>query len=287
LRRTLLKLRICAAALAVAALAAACGGGSTPSATNDTGSTENETTSNALDVTMQDYAFAVEGEVTAGPAVVNFENVGEEFHHAIVGKLGEGKTLEDVEKLVNEGLQGPPPPWFDDGPIDQTLVSPGQNAGLVLDLEEGTYVFLCFMPDPEGQPHVTHGMYQTFDVAAADGVEPIEPTDTVSMTKDGAEAPELPAGESFLEVTNDDEVPGEVYIVQADGGLDTDAVDEWFAGGQKGEPPVVFFGGTHTFGPGESVLLRFDLEPGDYQIVASFGEGKDVTDVPTDFTVEG
>jgi hypothetical protein len=275
-----------AAALVLSALTAACGGDSQNTADNntDTGGSEQSAT-NRIDVTMQDYAFVAEGEVTAGPALVNFENVGEEFHHAIVGKLGEGKTLEDVQALVDEGLQGPPPPWFDDAPIDQTLVSPGQNAGIVLDLEEGTYALLCFMPDPEGQPHVTHGMLQTFDVAAGEA-EPIEADASISMTKEGADAPELPAGESFVEVTNDDEIPGEVYIVQAPGGLDPDAVDKWFRGGQKGEPPVTFFGGTHTFGPGESVTLRFDLEPGDYQIVASYEVKGEVEDVPTDFTVE-
>jgi hypothetical protein len=49
---------------------------------------------------------------------------------------------------------------------------------------------------------------------------------------------------------------------------------------------VDFFGGTHAFEPGETVTLQFDLDPGDYQIVASYGEGEDITDVPTDFTVE-
>ena len=283
-----MKRRLSAAALVLSALAAACGGGSGDGGNDgtDTGTGAEQPAVNRLDITMQDYAFATEGEVTAGPALLNFENVGEEFHHAIVGKLGEGKTLEDVQALVDKGLQGPPPPWFDDAPIDQTLISPGRNAGIVLDLEEGTYAMLCFMPDPEGQPHVTHGMLQTFDVAAGEG-EAIEADASVSMTKDGVEAPELPSGESFLEVTNDDKVPGEVYIVQGSGDIDSDAVDKWFQGGQKGEPPVDFFGGTHTFGPGESVTLQFDLEPGDYQIVASYGEGKDITDVPTDFTVEG
>jgi hypothetical protein len=274
----------------MAAIAAACGGGSQNTADNntDTGSADTEqSTTNRLDVTMQDYAFVVDGDVTAGPALVSFENVGEQFHHAIVGKLGEGKTLEDVQDFVSKGAQGPPPPWFDDAPIDQTLISPGQNAGIVLDLEEGNYVLLCFMPDPEGQPHVVHGMAQTFEVTAGDGGEPIEADASVAMTKEGAEAPELPAGESFLEVTNDDEIPGEVYIVQIPEGNSLDDLDKWFGSGQKGEAPVQFFGGTHAFEPGESVVLQFDLEPGDYSIVSSYGEGKNISDIPTEFTVEG
>ncbi|MGH2807382.1 MAG: hypothetical protein ACRDKT_08900 [Actinomycetota bacterium] len=283
-----MKRRLYAAALVMAAMAAACGGNSQAADGNtDAGSDTEQSATNMLDITMQDYAFAVDGEVTAGPALLNFDNVGEQFHHAIVGKLGEGKTLEDVQAFIAKGEQGPPPAWFDDAPIDQTLISPGQNAGIALDLEEGTYVLLCFMPDPKGQPHVAHGMAQTFEVAAGDAAEPIAPTASVAMTKEGVEAPELPAGESFLEVTNEDKIPGEVYVVQIPEGNSLDDLDKWFGSGQKGEAPVQFFGGTHAFGPGDSVTLQFDLEPGDYSIVASYGEGDDISDVPTEFTVEG
>ena len=48
-------------------------------------------------------------------------------------------------------------------------VSPGQTAWLVLpDLEPGTYVTSCFMPDEhEGAPHIFLGMVQVFDVGEA------------------------------------------------------------------------------------------------------------------------
>src|SRR3712207_6376184 len=101
---------------------------------------------------MQDYAFAVDGEATAGPLPLNFHNEGDDIHHAIVGKLDDGKTVEDVEALLKKGLQGPPPPWFDDSPLDMTLLSSGNSAGVTVDAEEGSYVLICFMPGPEGKP---------------------------------------------------------------------------------------------------------------------------------------
>lgn len=242
---------------------------------------------NAIDVTMADYSFDVQGDAKSGPLVVDFTNSGQELHHGIIGKLGEGKTLADVRQFLESGEQGPPPPWFDDSPPDMTLISPGEKAGVVIDAHEGTYVMLCFMPDPQGKPHVASGMFQTFDVAADGDVADIDPDASLSMTEDGVEAPELSPGASIVEVTNDAGEAGEVFVVRLAEGKTLDDVEPWFEGGQQGSPPATFFGGTHEFPPGESVLLSLDVEAGDYSIVATFGEGRKVEDVPTEFTVSG
>ena len=280
--------RLLLSALALALVAVACGGGGgdTTEAGGDDAPAAEEST-NTVEVTMQEYAYAVEGEAQEGPLTINFTNVGEEIHHAIIGKLDEGKTIEDVEKELQKDSQGPPPPWFDDGPLDETVVSPGQSSGVVLDAEAATYVLICFMPDPKGQPHVSHGMVQELVVAPAeDDIAAPEPDDEISITEDGVDSPpELTAGSSVIEVTNDAEAPGEVTIAQVAEGKELKDIDKWFGSGQKGPAPVTFFGGTHQFGPGESVTLVFDLEPGDYQFLTTFGGGADVRDIPTDFTV--
>jgi hypothetical protein len=218
--------------------------------------------------------------------MIDFVNSGEELHHGIIGRLDEGKTLEDVEKFLQKGDQGPPPPWFDDSPIDMTLLTPGETGGIVIDAREGTYVLMCFMPDPKGKPHVAHGMYQTFDAVAGDDVASVEPDAEVSMTEEGAEAPELSAGTSIVEVTNDAKEPGEVFVVQVAEGKSLDDVEPWFMKGQKGPAPATFYGGTHQFKPGESVKLAFTLDPGTYSIVASYGEGPNIKDIPTEFTID-
>lgn len=283
------KRRIAGALAAAALAAAACGGGETTDAVDEPAAQEEqqqEETTNALDVGMGEYDFGIGGEAQAGPLALNFTNNGEQLHHAIIGKLDEGKTIDDVNKLLKKGLDGPPPPWFDDSPIDMTVLSPGNSAGVVVDAEPGTYVLLCFMPTPKGQPHVAEGMVQSFDVAESDEpAEAPEPDDSISMTEDGPEAPELPSGPSVLEVTNDAEEPGEVFVLRLAEGKTIDDIDAWFKKGQKGPAPVEFFGGTHAFEPGESVLLTLDLEPGTYQISTTYGEGKNRKDTPVDFTV--
>ncbi len=262
--------------------ASACGGGGGDPTTDVDGTTP----ANTLQVTMLDYAFGVAGEASAGEVVVDFTNGGKELHHGIIGRLDQGKTLEDVQKFLEKGDQGPPPPWFDDAPSDMTLVSPGKTAGVVIDAEEGTYAVLCFMPDPKGKPHVTRGMFQTFEVAAGEAA-PADPNAQITMTQDGPEAPSLTSGHSLVEVTNEADKPGEVFVVQLAKGKTLDDIEAWFQKGQKGAAPATFFGGTHQFGPGESVTLSLTLDPGHYSIVASYGGGKNIRDLPTEFTVSG
>lgn len=276
MRRTLL------VGTTISVLLTGCGGNEEPATGTDGAPAP---AGNVLEASMTEYAFEVEGDAQAGPLRIEFTNVGEQLHHAIIGKLAEGKTLEDVQKFLQKGQQGPPPPWFDDAPIDMTIVSPDKTAGVVLDAEEGTYVVLCFMPDTKGKPHVAHGMVQTFDVGPSTDTTAIEADTSISMTENGPEAPELSAGTSIVEVTNDADRPGEVFVVQLAEGKTLDDVEPWFGQGQKGTPPATFYGGTHVFGPGESVTLSFTLDPGEYSILASFGEGRDVTDIPTEFTV--
>ena len=273
-------------ALALSLLIAACGGDddATPSAEGGGSGTEDQ--ANAVDVTMQDYAFAIEGEPTAGPLTLMFHNEGDDIHHGIVGRLTGGKTLEDVQKLL-EKQQGPPPPWFDDSPLDMTLISPGESSGVTFDAKEGTYVLLCFMPGPENKPHFAHGMAQTFEVAAGDVDSPPEPDATVSMTEDGVEAPEgLSAGVSVVEVTNDSKIEMEAFVLSLAEGKSPKDIDAWFNQGAKGPAPATFYGGTHTYPPGTSAVLSFDLEPGEYQLVATYEGKKGPEDIPTTFTVE-
>ncbi|HZA26136.1 MAG TPA: hypothetical protein VE915_00610 [Actinomycetota bacterium] len=271
-----------AAALAIAATT--CG-----RATDVEGGNERpqETTvqENSIRATMQDYAFSVEGEAGAGEVLVEFTNRGDELHDAIIGRLEEGKTLEDVQRLLQGGPQGPPPPWFDDAPMDMGIVGPGETSGIVVDAEEGTYALLCFMTDPQGVPHAAQGMVQTFEVGPAGTSTEIQPDEQIVMSATGAEAPRLSSGSSILEVTNEAAQAGEVLVLQLAQGRTLEDVESWFRRGQKGPVPATFHGGTHAIEPGASAKLTFTLDPGRYSIVASFGEGEDIRDIATEFTI--
>lgn len=110
------------------------------------------------------YAFESRSgswDFTATDAIVlNFTNSGVEPHEAILLQLPEG-----VDPL---GLL--------DGSVDMSQVTflggvfdiePGTTADLtMIDLPEGTYTLICFIPGPDGSPHAVHGMVQQFNVVA-------------------------------------------------------------------------------------------------------------------------
>lgn len=241
---------------------------------------------NELDVVMNDFSFTVEGEAAAGPLTLNYKNEGGQFHHAILGKLDAGKGLEDVQKILEKGGDGPPPPWFDDSPTDMGLISPGESSGLVIDAEEGTYVLLCFMPTPEGEPHVAHGMAQTFEVSGQAEVAASPEVDAlISLSEDGVESSNLSPGDSIVEVTNEGKAPAEFSVATFEEGMVAKDLDKWFGQGQQGVPPAQFFGGTHGIKPGSSITFVLSLDSGSYSSIASYEGGKKVNDVFGDLTV--
>lgn len=272
---------IAAGAIAAVALGA-CGSGSETPAASASGQ---EARANQLDITMNDYSFTADGEARPGPLTLNYSNEGSEIHHAILGKLDQGKDLADVQAFLNKGFDGEPPAWFADDPIDMELVSPGQTSGVVFDAQEGTYVLLCFMPTPEGEPHVGHGMVQTFEVSGSgETTQPVADAD-ISLSESAVESSELAAGPSVVDVTNDGKAPAQFFVTAIEPGAELKDIDTWFEKGQKGPAPAQFFGGTNEIQPGSTSTFVLSLEPGTYTAMAAYEDGNKVKDVLGELTV--
>lgn len=249
------------------------------------------TASNALSVKAHEYMFDVSGRPTTGSLSIEFSNTGKELHHGIVGKLDEGKTIEDVNAFLQAGGEEPPE-WFDDSPIDVNLVSPGKDATVTFEARDaGTYVLLCFMPTPTGEPHVAKGMVKTFEVAEGEGETKAPKTDaTVEMTEYTFSQPKVQAGDVTLEFKNAGKESHEFMVVKFAEGKTTKDVDAWFEGGGKGAPPAEFLGGSHDFDPGTSVFFTGTLDAGTYTLVCGVTtqDGKNHADdlgMITEFTV--
>jgi hypothetical protein len=75
--------------------------------TTESGSTTTAapTGSPSVSVTMTEYAFNVSGPLTAG-GTVKLANQGKEFHMAFLTKLKEGKTLADVQNMLEQQSEG-------------------------------------------------------------------------------------------------------------------------------------------------------------------------------------
>ena len=129
----------------------------------------------AIAVEMQDFAFGMPAQLPAGPQVWQVTNTGEQPHFILLVKGPDDLTMDDVMAiLAAEATGGTPPagvpnPETDFADIGETsLLSAGKSMWLEFDLAPGTYVALCFFPDPETRmPHAALGMVQLFTVPAA------------------------------------------------------------------------------------------------------------------------
>ena len=128
----------------------------------------------AIAVEMREYAYVgVPERVTPGPQVWRVTNAGDQPHEMALLRAPVGTTFDQVMAVLTAPPDAPPQPgglaFTDLAPVGGVgYLSPGRTAWAVLDLEPGTYVGLCFVPDREtGMPHAAMGMVAVFDVGEA------------------------------------------------------------------------------------------------------------------------
>jgi len=140
-------------------------------------------------ITAVDYAFEV-GDVSAGDTVEFVNGSDEEAHEMVVMEVTDDSvTLEDIQELLAEDTEGPPPEFLEEAGFAFAL--PGETAEQTVTLDQGRYLLLCFIPqnappdlvaqmmestsseEPEipseieaelGPPHVAAGMVELIDV---------------------------------------------------------------------------------------------------------------------------
>lgn len=114
-------------------------------------------------VVAVEYEFEISGSFEPGPAEITLENEGEEQHELALSLLDEGRTIQDVEDVIAEGVPDEPPPWITT--VDGTFAEPGQaSEPLEVTLEPGTYLLACFVTNRDGVPHAALGMLSTIEV---------------------------------------------------------------------------------------------------------------------------
>ncbi len=114
----------------------------------------------ALDITIENDAYAVAGEAAVGPdVVIDLTNLDEEDHEALVLSLSEDTGTDALLRNPGPGL--PEGVTF----VGQSTVAAGEESTLVLaDLPPGAYTIVCLLPDENGLPHLRSGMETTFTV---------------------------------------------------------------------------------------------------------------------------
>lgn len=111
---------------------------------------------------MADFSYAV-SPLTAGTKLIQVSNTGAEDHEAVIFRINEGKTFEDVRALLALSEEEQEQQYGE--LVTQTgsvIAGAGKTVYAEVELSPGRYALICFLPSPanEGRPHYELGMLQ-------------------------------------------------------------------------------------------------------------------------------
>jgi hypothetical protein len=231
---------------------------------------------NLVHVVATDYKLEIPAKIPAGAVSMHLMNEGKEMHQAVIVRLEDGKTVADLAQGMK--AEGPPPPWmkFVGGPNG---IAPGATTTATTLLTPGQYAVLCFIPSPDGTPHVAKGMMQPFEVTAAAGAAAVLPVadDTVRLIDYGFETshPLTPGSHTIL-VENKGPQVHEVVLLKLEPGKSAKDFGEWATTGKmKGPPPALPIGGVGPMEKEFSSVFKADLAPGEYAFICFIPDAKD------------
>jgi hypothetical protein len=242
--------------------------------------------SNSLTVKAGEYTYQLKGSPKAGWTEITFDNAGVEDHMMAVVELKKGVTAAQLKKAImsdDDAAFGKIA--ASDEPVSGIpgLVGPGQKTTTYTELPAGHYGIMCFVPAPDGAPHVAHGMFKIFDVAKGkSSLKP--PTDgvaDVTLTDTGITAPEGAAPKNVtVKVTNEGSTPHSLQLVKLESGKTIDDAQTYYdalfeTGKAEGTPPGVLVGGVGSISPGGMAYVTWSLPAGHYGYVSTDGEAPD------------
>jgi hypothetical protein len=241
--------------------------------------------------TAHDYGFTGPDHIPAGLTTVRILNTGHDLHHVQFLKLLQGKSAEDFRAAI---MADPThlPPWvqYAGGP---NANRPGSLSSSTINLVEGDYVLLCWIPDNKGVPHVALGMQKALFVRGG------KPT-TVSAPKPATTLKQIDyqfllshpikAGLQTVEVVNHGTQAHEAVLVKLAPGATVNDVIASFEPGASGPPRGELVGGITGIEKGARVYFTGEFEPGRYGLIcfvpdATTGKPHFLHGMTTEFTV--
>lgn len=254
------------------------------------GACTRETAYVEITLDAHDYSFSMPDSVAGGLVHVRFANSGTEDHHAQFIRLNDGVTDEQFDITLQTTLQS----LATEGDVAFTrlfevasaaggpsVIGASRTMDLVMDLQPGRYVLICFIPSPDGIPHVAKGMTRKVTVTAPSSSQPSPPVaaGTVDMADFAfATMPPITAGKTMIEVRNSGREPHEMVIVRLKG-LSASQLLQMLsaphpppaagAGPPPGPPPFEFVGGVQAIMPGQRAWTTLDLTPGEYALICN------------------
>ena len=237
-----------------------------------------EVTFTAFD-TDDGHRFRGPDSLPAGWTTLRLSNESQAPHHMQLIQLPEGMTLEDLFAAFQQ--PGPPPAGLKFSGGVGALFPAGSGLATV-NLEPGSYVMLCFIPDENGVPHAAGGMVKPLLVTAATGPTVAEPeaVATVEVSESGFSlSGNIPAGVQTVKVINIGQAPHEAVVASLAPGATGSALVASLTE-EQGLPPGKLLGGLQSIDGGSTGYFTAVFEPGNHVFI-EFDGG-----VTQEFTVE-
>ncbi|HEX9730269.1 MAG TPA: hypothetical protein VGA37_17375 [Gemmatimonadales bacterium] len=231
----------------------------------------------------RDFAFVLPDTVAGGLVRFHFVNDSQEDHHAQFIRLNDGVSRAQFDSVFGAVMQAVP----SEGEVAYMRISqiatpaggpsvtaPGGTMDVTVDIAAGDYVLVCFVPSPDGVPHLAKGMRRWLTVTDPPAASPQPPVAAgrVDMADFAfAQVPTFDSGPVVLEVTNSGQEPHEMVVVRLEG-VTLEQVLPMLAGPPPegvppGPPPFTFMGGLQGIMPGQRAWVTLDLPPGTYALV--------------------
>lgn len=222
---------------------------------------------NVVTVVASDFGYDLPDQIPAGVTTVRMVNEGSEAHHAVIAKIEAGRTVEELVEQYEAENYWPEYVEYVGGPGD---TAPGDTAQMTLTLEPGHYVLVCFIPSPDGAPHLMKGMTRLVEVVASDGQGASEPTPDVTVQlADFAFgfSGRVPSGDVTFRVENEGPQVHDMVILQLEPGKTVADFFEFLEGGAQGAPAGRIVTSITGMNAGRHVSFTAHLEPGDYTAI--------------------
>ena len=219
-------------------------------------------------INASDYQFQAPDTLPSGPTTFHLMNGGKEIHHVVLIKA----PLATVQSM---NPTAPPPADLvvAGGP---NAAPPGGTAEATLDLAPGDYTMVCFVPAPDGKPHMLHGMMRALTVTQGSSAAVVPVPDMTIKLTDYAfgVADTLAAGHHVIRIENDGPQMHEIVFVKLEPGKTAEDFLKW---GQKlqGPPPASLINGASPMTTGQVNTVAVDLVPGDYAMLCFIEDTKD------------
>jgi hypothetical protein len=241
--------------------------------------------------TAHDYGFTGPDQIPAGLTTVRILNVGHDLHHVQLVKLLQGKSAEDFRAAITANPTHLPN-WvqFAGGP---NANRPGSLSSATINLVEGDYVLLCWIPDKKGVPHVALGMQKALFVRAGKPTTVSAPKSAMTIKQIDYQfvlSNQIKSGLQTIEVVNNGTQAHEAVLVKLAPGATVNDVIASFEPGASGPPRGELVGGITGIEKGARVYFTGEFDPGRYGLIcfipdATTGQPHFLHGMTTEFTV--